>query len=131
MAEVFKAASMADSLWDPPSVVRPLFEPLTHPLIEMQGSGGTLRFDVREGPVVMGRHEACQYTVSSPRLSRLHACIYSHRGRLWLADLHSQNGTHYQGRPMTAGIPSPLPTDGSSATITLYDQDLSVRTFTA
>lgn len=128
MAAAFKSAASGDQLWEPPAMARPLFDPLTHPFVELNGGGGPMRFDVREGPVVMGRHEACQYTIGSPRLSRLHACIYTHRGRLWLADLHSQNGTHYQGRPMTAGIPSPLPTDGSTAAITLYDQDLTVRT---
>jgi serine/threonine-protein kinase len=129
MAEVFKQSAMDDGLWDPPAHIKPLFDSLTHPIVEFGGPAGPARFDIREGPVVMGRHEACQYTISSPRLSRLHAVVFTHRGRLWLADLHSQNGTHYQGRPMTAGIPSPLPTDGSAATITLYDSDLSVRTF--
>jgi serine/threonine-protein kinase len=131
MSTAFRQAAMGDNLWEPPAVVKPLFDPLTHPIVELSGGGGTMRFDIREGPVAMGRHEACQYTIASPRLSRLHACIYTHRGRLWLADLHSQNGTHYQGRPMTAGVPSPLPTDGSAATIGLYDQDLVVRTYPA
>ena len=85
------------------------------------------RFDVRQGPIVLGRHEACQFQVTSRRLSRLHACIFIHRGQLWLADLHSQNGTVYQGRTLAAGIPAPLPTDGSSASIRLYDREIVVR----
>ena len=53
--------------------------------------------------------------------------MYTHRGQLWLADLHSQNGTVYQGRSMTPGIPSPLPTDGTPSSIRLYDREIIIR----
>jgi serine/threonine-protein kinase len=105
-----------------------LFDPIARPFIEVSRVGQpTQQFDVREGPVVLGRHEACQYVVSSPRMSRLHSCVYSHRGRVWIADLQSQNGTKYQGRQLTPGVPVPLRGDGEVAGVTLYDQELTIR----
>jgi serine/threonine-protein kinase len=116
-------------VWDTPVKLDPLFEPMVHPIIELEQPGkGAQRFDLREGPVVMGRHEACQCVVASPRMSRLHAAIYTHRGRLWIADLQSQNGTQYQGRQLTPGVPIPLRVDGEDAPIRLYDQELVLRT---
>jgi serine/threonine protein kinase len=125
----FAQAALADGFWAPPAQPRPLFPPLAMPTIELSCpmDNQVERFDVRQGPVVLGRHEACQFQVTSRRLSRLHACVYSHRGQLWLADLHSQNGTVYQGRSMTPGIPSPLPTDGTPASIRLYDREILIR----
>ena len=90
-------------------------------------TGNVHRFDMREGPIVIGRHEACQLVVTSPRMSRLHACVYAHRGRIWIADLQSQNGTQYQGRVLTAAVPVPIRADGEGAPIRLYDQDLEIR----
>ncbi|MCA9685912.1 MAG: FHA domain-containing protein, partial [Myxococcales bacterium] len=128
-SRAFAEAAHADGLWAPPTQPKPLFEPLPMYTLEMscQQDNQLERFDVREGPIVLGRHEACQFQVTSRRLSRLHACIFIHRGQLWLADLHSQNGTVYQGRTLAAGIPAPLPTDGSSASIRLYDREIVVR----
>jgi serine/threonine-protein kinase len=128
-SNAFAQAAMADGLWGPPTHPTPLFSPLPMPTIEFSSpvDNQVERFDIREGPIVLGRHEACQFQVTSRRLSRLHACIYSHRGQLWLADLHSQNGTVYQGRSMTPGIPSPLPTDGTAASIRLYDREILIR----
>ncbi len=128
MAGAFTAAAQADGIWFPPDRLDPLFDPLPKPYVEFIRPGQPMqRFDIREGPVVLGRHEACQYVVSSPRMSRLHACVYTHRGRVWIADLQSQNGTKYQGRQLTPGVPVPLRADGDAAGITLYDQELEVR----
>jgi serine/threonine protein kinase len=127
MADAFAVAAKQDGLWKPPEQLRPLFDPLTEPNIELAHDGNMQRLDVRQGPVVLGRHEACQFVLASPRMSRLHACIYSHRGRIWIADLQSQNGTVYQGRQLTAGVPVPLRADGQLATMRLYDQDLTLR----
>jgi serine/threonine-protein kinase len=127
MAGTFQAAAVADGFWRPPTAPAPLFEHLGHAILEVSGSSGLQRFDLGDGPVTLGRHEHSQYILASPRLSRLHAAIYRHRGRVWLADLHSQNGTIFQGSPMTAGIPAPLPLDGSSGIVRLYDQDVTVR----
>jgi serine/threonine protein kinase len=131
MAAAFKTAAQADGVWEEPASIEPLFEPLVRPFLEVvQATSGTKRYDMREGPVVIGRHEACQYVVSSPRMSRLHACMYQHRGRVWIADLQSQNGTQYQGRGLTVGVPVPLRADGEPGPVRLYDQELEVRTLT-
>ncbi|EDM80799.1 serine/threonine protein kinase Pkn9 [Plesiocystis pacifica SIR-1] len=128
-SQAFQQAAMADGMWVPPRQPAPLFSPLDLPKLELSSSRDELCsvFDMRQGPVVLGRHEACQFQVTSRRLSRLHACIYSHRGQLWIADLHSQNGTVYQGRSMTPGVPAPLPSDGSEAAIRLYDREIRIR----
>jgi serine/threonine-protein kinase len=125
MADTFQRAAAADGQWWTPERVEPLFDPLDAPIAEISGPNGTRRFDVREGPITIGRHEGCAYALSSPRLSRLHAVLYQHRGRVWLADLHSQNGTILQGRPMAPGIPAALSADAPMQ-VRLYDQDLTV-----
>ena len=127
-SDAFAQAAMADNLWRPPPP-QPLFSPLPMPTIQFSSPQDPriARFDVRQGPIVLGRHEACQFQVSSRRLSRLHACVFTHRGQLWIADLHSQNGTVYQGRSMTPGIPTPLPTDGTKASIRLYDREIIIE----
>ena len=81
---------------------------------------------MREGPVVMGRHEACQLVLTSPRLSRLHACVYTHRGRIWVSDLNSQNGTRYEDKQLGNGTSVPLRTDGKPVKLVLYDQVVEV-----
>ncbi len=126
MAEAFRQAALRDGLWNPPVEPRPMFDPLPAPVAEVRGPGVEVRVDLREGPVVLGRHEACQVTLGSPRLSRLHACLYQHRGRLWAADLHSQNGTKYHNRPMTPGVPVPVPLEAPMH-LELYDQHVTVR----
>ncbi len=128
MAAAFASAAQRDGVWQPPTQTQWLFEPLLQPRVEMCLTGQSPRsFDIREGPIVMGRHEACQFIIASPRMSRLHACIYAHRGRMWVTDLQSQNGTQYQGRQISPGVPVPLRNDGGTATLRLYDQEISVR----
>ncbi|MBL4689191.1 MAG: FHA domain-containing protein [Nannocystaceae bacterium] len=128
MASAFKSTAQADGAWEEPTTVESLFEPLVRPMLELSRVGEAPRkFDIREGPVVLGRHEACQFVVASARMSRLHACFYTHRGRTWVADLQSQNGTKYQGRQLTPGVPMPLRADGDVSSLTLYDQELEVR----
>ncbi len=128
-SSAFRSAAIADGLWTPPTEFEPLFPPLSLPTLELSSSREERaeRFDVLAGPVVLGRHEACQYQVASRRLSRLHACIFSHRGQVWIADLHSQNGTVYQGRSLTPGIPAALPSDGTQVSIRLYDREVLIR----
>ena len=127
MAEAFRAAAQADGIWEDVGSLAPLYDPLARPVIEIRPQRGPARrFDMREGPVVIGRHEACQMVLTSPRLSRLHSCIYLHRGRLWVADLNSQNGTRYQGKVLTHGTSVPLRTDGRPSKIVLYDQNLDI-----
>ena len=127
MAAAFKAAAIQDGIWEEPTHIAPLFDVLTHPFLELNGSGGRKQYDLRQGPVVLGRHEACQYVLSSPRLSRMHAVIYLHRGRLWVADMHSQNGTSCDGDRLTAGLPRAIPSDGRVSTVELYDLRVEAR----
>jgi serine/threonine protein kinase len=127
MADAFRAAAKADGLWEPPTAPTPLYDPLERPILEIRPQRGPAkRFDIREGPLVMGRHEACQIVLTSPRLSRLHAVIYLHRGRVWIADLNSQNGTRYQDKQLATATSAPVRTDGKPSKITLYDQVLEV-----
>lgn len=125
----FHQAAAADRMWVAPLQHAPLFPKLQLPILELESprDNQVQRFDVLNGPVVLGRHEACQFQVSSRRLSRLHACVFSHRGQVWLADLHSQNGTVYRGRSITPGIPVSLPADGTEASIRLYDREILIR----
>jgi serine/threonine protein kinase len=128
MAQAFRDAAMADGIWTTPDRLVPLFDGLPAPTVDVTSPDGSVqRFDVREGPVVIGRHEACQVVLSSPRLSRLHACIYTHRGRLWIGDLQSQNGTAVDGRNLTSGVPAPVPLDGREISVKLYDHEFKVR----
>ena len=127
MAEAFLNAAIVDGIYREPVAPRPLFQPLETPVLELHGPQGRVEFDTRDGPIVLGRHEACQYALASPRLSRLHAGIYLHRGRLWVGDLYSQNGTKLAGRQLTAGVPAPLPMTGDWVEVTLYDQTVHVR----
>ncbi len=130
MAFAFRDAARADGVWREPDKLVPVFDAISAPMVEVQSpDGSTLRFDIREGPVVIGRHEACQVVLSSPRLSRLHACVYTHRGRLWISDLQSQNGTSADGRKLHAGVRAPLPLDGRTITAKLYDQPFKIRVF--
>ncbi len=127
MADAFRDAAAAEGLWDPPQRSTPLFDPLLRPVLEIRPPGGAaLRYDMRDGPVVVGRHEACQVVLTSPRLSRLHSCIYTHRGRIWVADLNSQNGTRYEDKALAHGTSVPLRTDGRPAKLVLYDQVVEV-----
>jgi serine/threonine-protein kinase len=127
MAAAFEQAAKADGIWNAPEGWQPLFEPLLNPTLELNGPNGVKRFDVRLGPTVLGRHEACHYVLTSPRLSRMHAAFYSHRGRVWIGDLHSQNGTYFNGRPLHAGVPMAVPPDGTPCRISLYDLEVTAR----
>ena len=127
MADEFRDCAKADGLWQPPGAPDPLFDILPCPVLEMRPPRGPAkRFDIREGPVVMGRHEACQLVLTSPRLSRLHACVYTHRGRIWVSDLNSQNGTRYEDKQLGNGTSVPLRTDGKPVKLVLYDQVVEV-----
>ncbi len=130
MSREFEKAARADTLFEPadPADLAPLFPPAPHPIAEIILDGEPRqRFDLRHGPLVLGRHEACQVVLNSPRLSRLHAAVYLHRGRIWAADLHSQNGTLFQGRALAAGVPMPFAAGGQTSVFTLYNRNVAVR----
>jgi serine/threonine protein kinase len=130
MADEFERAARTDGLFEPadPADLAPLFPPATHPIAEIILDGEPRqRFDLRHGPIVLGRHEACQVVLNSPRLSRLHAVVYLHRGRIWAADLHSQNGTMFQGRALAGGVPMPFAAGPQTSVFTLYNRNVAVR----
>jgi serine/threonine protein kinase len=127
MAEAFRAAAIADGVFAPPTRPAPLFDPLDRPFVEVTAEGKRRVFDLREGPVTFGRHERCPVPLSSPRLSRQHACLYLHRGKAWVADLGSQNGTSLFGRALNPGIPAAIATGDEPTTITLYDVPVQLR----
>jgi len=130
MAREFERCARADDLFEPADVadMAPLFPPAPFPIAEIILDGEPRqRFDLRHGPLVLGRHEACQIVLNSPRLSRLHACVYLHRGRIWAADLHSQNGTLFQGRALAAGVPMPFAAGAQTSVFTLYNRNVAVR----
>ncbi len=130
MAVEFERAARADNLFEPadPADLAPLFPPASHPIAEIILDGEPRqRFDLRHGPIVLGRHEACQVVLNSPRLSRLHAVVYLHRGRIWAADLHSQNGTLFQGRALAGGVPMPFAPGGQTAGFTLLNRNVAAR----
>ncbi|MCA9636131.1 MAG: protein kinase [Myxococcales bacterium] len=131
MADEFKRAAIGDGLFNS-GTIEPLFDPLPRPLAEISIEGrASQRFDLRHGPLVFGRHESCQVVLASSRLSRFHACAYVHRGRLWLADLNSQNGSLLDGHRLTPGLPVPFPRGEQVAKLSLYNREISIRTLRA
>ncbi len=126
MAEAFETAAQADGLFEV-TPTEPLFDPLRTPIIEVRGENIQQSFDLRHGPVVVGRHEACQVVVNAPRLSRMHACIYTHRGRIWAGDLNSQNGTVFGDKHLDPGHPQPLPFNCTEVELTLYNRTLHLH----
>ena len=132
LAAAFRAAAERDRVWAEPLDPPPLFEFVPAPMIEVRMKDGERwTFDVRDGPIIFGRHEKCQVVVQSPRVSRLHACVYSQRGRLWFCDLESHNGTRCSGRVLRAGRPAPIPTNAAPVTALLYDREVEIRALPA
>lgn len=123
----FRAAALADGVFHE-GPLEPLFDPLDRPCLEVAIEGGaSQRFDLRHGPLVFGRHESCQVVLASSRLSRFHACIYVHRGRKWVADLMSQNGTFLDGARLTSGVAVPLPRGEQPARLSLYNREVTIQ----
>lgn len=126
MAAEFRSAAIADGLYQE-AEIEPLFDPLPRPIAEVVIDGQPIqRFDLRHGPIVFGRHESCQVVLASSRLSRFHACVYVHRGRAWVADLQSQNGSLLDSVRLTPGLPVPFPR-GDRAVLSLYNRDVTLR----
>ena len=127
MADEFKRAAIADGLYSEVEV-EPLFDPLALPIAEITIEGqASQRFDLRHGPLAFGRHASCQVVLASSRLSRYHACAYVHRGRLWIADLQSQNGTLLDQRRLTPGLPVPFPRGDRVTRLSLYNREFEIR----
>lgn len=56
------------------------------------------------GPVVIGRENACEITIPDRQVSRYHARISVGANGVILEDLGSKNGTHYRGGRLTAPV---------------------------
>jgi hypothetical protein len=63
-------------------------------LLVATGPGCGQRFLLTGSPVVFGRDPACEIVLSDVSVSRRHAQIRRERGRFWITDLGSLNGTH-------------------------------------
>lgn len=77
-----------------------------------QGSGKPMRFEI-VGDVVMGRSmladiDLLPYKGLEHGISRRHAMLRPSRNALYMIDLGSTNGTHYNGIQMGQGIAIPL-----------------------
>jgi hypothetical protein len=77
-----------------------------------QGNGKPMRFEI-VGDVVMGRSmlsdiDLLPYNGLEHGVSRRHALLRPSRNSLYMIDLGSTNGTHYNGIPMGQGIAIPL-----------------------
>lgn len=56
---------------------------------------------VPDGTTVIGRGHAADVVILDPEVSKSHALIRSHRGRTWVEDLESTNGTYLDGVRVT------------------------------
>jgi len=74
-----------------------------------------VRDDGRSARVVVGRDPAaCDVVLGSPSVSRRHACVDLHDGRIVLVDLGSVSGTLLSARRLEPTLAAPLPADGIS-----------------
>jgi uncharacterized RDD family membrane protein YckC len=66
--------------------------------LEVQGR----RIELREGETTLGRSRGCGVVVKDPAVSRDHALIWVHGGRVTVQDLQSSNGTYLNGHRVHA-----------------------------
>ena len=71
-------------------------------LILQQGAGTGRRWPLGQGTLTIGRGEDCDITLPDRHISRYHARISWADGRYVVEDLGSKNGTHVNGRELTA-----------------------------
>jgi adenylate cyclase len=55
---------------------------------------------LREGDTLIGRSAACDLIISAPTISRQHACVRLHEGRVYVRDAGSTYGTLVNGDPV-------------------------------
>jgi hypothetical protein len=68
---------------------------------ELAEHRGERTFQLRDNRVVIGRADEADVVVTDSEISRLHAIAFREGGRLWIADLHSANGTLVNGYSVT------------------------------
>ncbi len=74
-----------------------LTDPVLSLLIRNTRNCYTARFDFDRLPITVGRHIDNRLRLDDPGVSRFHAVLEWHGGRLLLTDLGSVNGTFFQG----------------------------------
>lgn len=67
------------------------------PFIDFTESGGSGRYSLRTGELVIGRGEACDVTLEDTYVSKSHSRIFVSGDRYFLEDLGSVNGTYLNG----------------------------------
>jgi len=126
-------------------------------LLTEDGPQSGLRYELTGPQVVLGRHPHCDIVIEVGAVSRRHAQIMLVGNDFFLEDLNSRNGTYLNGqlvrqpRPLGEGDrvricdvsysfhhvapaasppPEPLPTDGSSVTAELVEDDVPMTSST-
>jgi phosphoserine phosphatase RsbU/P len=66
----------------------------------LQGLNPGQLFPLEGASVILGRHPACDIVLESGSVSRQHARILNIEGNFYIEDLHSRNGTLWNGRPI-------------------------------
>lgn len=61
--------------------------------------------DIAANRVLVGRSPHCDITLPEPEVSRQHAVVYRERGRTWVTDLGSSNGTTVDGVAVDTATP--------------------------
>jgi hypothetical protein len=61
-----------------------------------------------EGPVTVGRSPQCDICIDDGSVSRMHASVMFERGRYYVMDEHSRNGTFINGEPLSPGVPTSM-----------------------
>ena len=125
-AGAFHAAAIKDGVMGTPLCPSRVFPKIEQYVVRLEGPSGPQRFDLAAGPVVIGRHDRCEYQVASSELSRVHVCLYVHQGRAWAADMRSQNGSRMDGDRLQFGRPRPLPSTGD-VLLTLHNVGVEVH----
>ena len=63
------------------------------------------RYPISTGRALLGRSPSCLIVLGARRVSREHAEVRVHRGRLEIRDLKSRNGTRVNGRLVLGCFP--------------------------
>jgi pSer/pThr/pTyr-binding forkhead associated (FHA) protein len=69
------------------------------------GEAGAQDLVIKQLPCVLGRHPRCDYSLSSPLVSRRHCAFFQRGPEVCVQDLGSRNGTWLNGEPVTAARP--------------------------
>jgi serine phosphatase RsbU (regulator of sigma subunit) len=83
---------------------------IAHYLVMIAGADPGKRIQLRPGTITVGRDTARDLVLADPDVSRLHARISVHEGRVIVEDQHSTNGTFIDGQPVVGAA---VLTDGS------------------